>query len=190
MQARRRGGRRGGATARCRRRDGLRDVVLAILELGLGTTRRPWPPLLAWTDDTPLVGTRASPTHRGGRPRGQQALAEEALARFAERARATGTPLALRAAGLDPSAGGAGPGEQYEEALELLRPSGAVQIARAHLLYGEWLRRQPPSRGGATSCAAHDMFEALHLDAFAGARRRLRATGEHARRRQPRPSER
>ena len=165
---------------------------LAILELGLGNYEAAVAALLpAWTDDTPLVGTRALPDLIEAAVRaGRQPLAAQALARFDERARATGTPLALgllaRSAALLVAPDQAR--ETYEEALELLHPTGAgPQIARAHLLYGEWLRRQRRRREARDQLrTAHEMFEALRLDAFAErARVELRATGEHARRRQP-----
>jgi len=58
-------------------------------------------------------------------------------------------------------------------------------LARAHLLYGEWLRRQR-RRGEARGPlrTAHSMLEEMGLEAFAGrARRELQATGETARKR-------
>ena len=164
---------------------------MAILELGLGNYESAVAALLpAWTDDTPLVGTRALPDLVEAAVRsGKQPLAEQALARLEERTRATGTPLAL---GLLARSGAllAGPErarEAFEEALHLLRQTSAgPQIARAHLLYGEWLRRQRRRREARDQLrTAHEMFEAFHLDAFADrARVELRATGEHAQRRQ------
>ena len=62
-----------------------------------------------------------------------------------------------------------------------LRPD----IARAHLLYGEWLRREG-RRGDAREQlrTAHDMLAAIGMDAFAErAQRELVATGERARKR-------
>ena len=60
-----------------------------------------------------------------------------------------------------------------------------VDLARAHLLYGEWLRRER-RRGDAREHlhTAHSMLEAMGLEAFAErARRELQATGETARKR-------
>ena len=165
---------------------------LAVLELGLGNYSAALAALLpAWTDDTPLVGTRALPDLVEAAVRaGEQPLAAQALGRLDERARAAGTPLAL---GLLARSGAllAAPEqarERFEEALELLRHTGpGLHIARGHLLYGEWLRRQRRRREAREQLrTAHHMFDALHLDAFAErARLELRATGEHARRRQP-----
>jgi DNA-binding CsgD family transcriptional regulator len=170
----------------------LATSSVAILELGLGNYEAAVAALVpAWTDDTPLVGTRALPDLIEAAVRaGKAPLAAQALARLDQRARATGTPLAL---GLLARSGAllAAPEqarENYEEALQLLRPTGAgPQIARAHLLYGEWLRRQRRRREARDQLrTAHEMCEALHLDAFAErARVELRATGEHAQRRQP-----
>jgi DNA-binding CsgD family transcriptional regulator len=111
------------------------------------------------------------------------------LARFDERVRATGTPLALglRARSEALMAAQDRAQEQYEEALNLLRQTPAgPQVARTHLVYGEWLRRQRRRREAREQLrTAHEMFEALHLDAFADrARMELRATGEHAKRRE------
>jgi len=62
-----------------------------------------------------------------------------------------------------------------------LRPD----LARAHLLYGEWLRRQRRPTDARTELRrAHDMFEEMGMEGFAGrARRELQATGETRRKR-------
>ncbi|BAL89843.1 putative LuxR-family transcriptional regulator [Actinoplanes missouriensis 431] len=75
----------------------------------------------------------------------------------------------------------------YRESAGHLRRAGVrLELARTHLVYGEWLRRE--SRRG--ECrehlrTAHDMFTAMSADGFAErARRELLATGEHVRRKQ------
>jgi DNA-binding CsgD family transcriptional regulator len=60
-----------------------------------------------------------------------------------------------------------------------------AEQARSHLLYGEWLRRER-RRGDAREQlrTAHDMLDAMGMQAFAErARRELLATGETARKR-------
>jgi DNA-binding CsgD family transcriptional regulator len=75
----------------------------------------------------------------------------------------------------------------YREAVEQLGRAGVRgELARAQLVYGEWLRREN-RRGEAREHlrTAHDMFVAMSADGFAErARRELLATGEHVRRRQ------
>lgn len=72
----------------------------------------------------------------------------------------------------------------YQEALALLGDDRLVVYrARAHLLYGEWLRRQGRRREArATLRQAHGSLSALGMEAFAErAAGELRATGEQAR---------
>ena len=74
----------------------------------------------------------------------------------------------------------------YTEAIERLTHTRvAVELARAHLLYGEWLRRQPRRMDARKQLRiAHDMFTDFGMEAFAErARIELQATGEHARKR-------
>jgi DNA-binding CsgD family transcriptional regulator len=74
----------------------------------------------------------------------------------------------------------------YRESLiRLARTRLRPDLARAHLLYGEWLRRER-RRGEAREQlrAAHSMLEEMGMDTFAErARRELQATGETALRR-------
>jgi DNA-binding CsgD family transcriptional regulator len=75
---------------------------------------------------------------------------------------------------------------QYRESIARLgRTRLRIDLARAHLLYGEWLRRERRRLDAREQLrAAHDMLEAMGLAAFAErARRELRATGATARKR-------
>ncbi|GAA2118145.1 ATP-binding protein [Actinomadura napierensis] len=74
----------------------------------------------------------------------------------------------------------------YREAIErlsrtVLRP----ELARAHLLYGEWLRRDRQRTEARTHLrTAYEMFTSIGMEAFAErARRELLATGEAVRKR-------
>jgi DNA-binding NarL/FixJ family response regulator len=74
----------------------------------------------------------------------------------------------------------------YREAIDRLgRTQLRPELARAHLLYGEWLRREnrhPDAR--AELRAAYDLFTAMGVEAFAErARRELLATGDTVRKR-------
>lgn len=76
--------------------------------------------------------------------------------------------------------------DQYREAVErlsrtLMRP----ELARAHLLYGEWLRRQSRRVDARHQLrTAYEMFDAIGMTAFAErARRELLASGEKVQKR-------
>ena len=72
----------------------------------------------------------------------------------------------------------------YQESIARLgRTRARAELARAHLLYGEWLRRERRRTAARTQLrTAHEMFEAMGMKAFAErARRELKATGESAR---------
>jgi DNA-binding CsgD family transcriptional regulator len=72
----------------------------------------------------------------------------------------------------------------YREAVErLARSRGAVHLARARLLYGEWLRRENRRVDAREELrAAHEMFSGIGAEGFAErARHELLATGETAR---------
>jgi DNA-binding CsgD family transcriptional regulator len=75
----------------------------------------------------------------------------------------------------------------YVEAVERLgRTQLRPDLARAHLLYGEWLRRESRRVDARHQLrAAYDMFVGMGAEAFAErARRELVATGEKVRKRQ------
>jgi DNA-binding CsgD family transcriptional regulator len=76
--------------------------------------------------------------------------------------------------------------ELYVEAIDRLgRSQMALDLARAHLLYGEWLRRRRRRIDARKQLrTAHRLFSGFGTEAFAErARIELEATGEHARRR-------
>lgn len=115
-------------------------------------------------------------------------IAAEALERLSERTRAAGTDLALgieaRSRALV-SEGDVAEG-LYREAIERLgRTRIRLHLARAHLLYGEWLRREGRRVDAREQLrAAHDMLATRGIKAFAErARRELWATGETVRKR-------
>jgi DNA-binding CsgD family transcriptional regulator len=69
----------------------------------------------------------------------------------------------------------------YREAVDRLSRTGfRPELARAHLLYGEWLRREGRRADARAQLrTAHDMFGAIGMEAFTErARRELLATGE------------
>ena len=164
---------------------------LGVLEISLGNYGSALGCLdPAYTDDTPLVGTQALPDLVEAAVRaGRRDLAERALRRLADRATATGTPLALGLLARSRAllAAPAEARQEYEDALPLLgRTRTAPQLARAHLLYGEWLRRQRRRREARDQLrTALEMFDAMGFRCFAErARVELRATGERARKRE------
>jgi DNA-binding NarL/FixJ family response regulator len=114
--------------------------------------------------------------------------AAEALGRLTEMTRVSGTNWAL---GVEAGArallsGGPAADDLYQEAIERLGRSRVRPVlARAHLIYGEWLRRERRRVDARTQLrAAHDHFTSMGMDAFAErARTELLATGEKARKR-------
>ena len=117
---------------------------------------------------------------------GNVELARDALERLAETTQPAGTDFAL---GIEARcrallSAGAGADEQYREAIDRLRRTQLrPELARAHLLYGEWLRREGRRLDAREQLrTAHDMLATIGMEAFAErARRELIATGETVR---------
>jgi DNA-binding CsgD family transcriptional regulator len=123
---------------------------------------------------------------RTGNPR----IADDALDRLTETTRAgrTEVGLGIEACSRALLSEGEVAERHYGEAIDRLSHSRRrPELARAHLLYGEWLRRQRRRRNARDQLrTAYEMFDAMGMEAFAGrARAELRPTGERARSRRP-----
>jgi DNA-binding CsgD family transcriptional regulator len=119
---------------------------------------------------------------------GQPHLAGGALERIVETTRAAGTDWALateaRCRALLSEGDGADTDDLYHQAIEHSRSTSLrTHLARAHLLYGEWLRRQRRRREAREQLrTAFEMFNEMGIEGFASrAERELRATGERVR---------
>jgi DNA-binding NarL/FixJ family response regulator len=119
---------------------------------------------------------------------GDTELGRGALGRLADTTQPCGTDVALgieaRCRALLSESAAAD--ELYREAIErLARTQLRPELARAHLLYGEWLRRENRRVDAREQLrAAHEQFVSIGMDAFAErARKELLATGEKARKR-------
>ena len=173
-----------------RRREGVRLAVAtwasAVLNNGLGryqdalaaaqvaseSAREEWYP--RW-----VLAELIEAAVRTGTP----AAATDAYRRLAEMAEATASDWALglqaRSRALLTEGGEAE--EFYQESIEHLgRTRIRAELARAHLVYGEWLRRQRrPGDAREQLRTALDMLEAMGMEGFSErARRELWATGE------------
>ena len=166
------------------------QYALAGLELGQGNYQAALQGAVGlYEDDGPhLVNYVLSDLVEAVARCGETGLADAALGRLAERAPAAGTPLALGLLAQSRAllADDADAEPLYAEAIEHLRQCRArPQLARAHLVYGEWLRRQRRRRDAREQLrTAHEMFTSMGAGAFAErARIELLATGERARQR-------
>jgi ATP/maltotriose-dependent transcriptional regulator MalT len=119
---------------------------------------------------------------------GRATVAADALDRLSEAAEASGGEWALGVLARSRAqvSGGRQADELYRQAIERLgRTVARVDLARAHLLYGEWLageERRADAR--AQLRTAHDMFATMGVAGFTErAERELRAAGESVRKR-------
>jgi DNA-binding CsgD family transcriptional regulator len=117
---------------------------------------------------------------------GTPELAADARVHLAETARVCGTDWSVGIAARSEAllADDDRAEELYVEAVDRLgRSRIAIDLARAHLLYGEWLRRQRRRTDARSQLRlAHGLFSEFGMEAFAErARIELEATGEHAR---------
>ena len=119
---------------------------------------------------------------------GTPELAVEAHRRLLEMTRASGTDwaLGLEARSRALLSEGDVAENLYREALtRLARTRLGLDLARVHLLYGEWLRRERRRLDARTQLrTAYELFRDYGVEAFAErARLELEATGERARKR-------
>ena len=113
---------------------------------------------------------------------GEREVAAQALQRLRERTQLAGTDWAL---GVEGGAGallsqGQSAEDLYQEAIERLgRSRMKMHLARAHLLYGEWLRREHRRIDARDQLGtAHEMLDAMSADTFLNrARTELLAAG-------------
>jgi DNA-binding CsgD family transcriptional regulator len=166
------------------------NLSMAWLELGLGNYREALRAARYACAGDPLLHLNAEPELIEAAVRcGEIDSARVALERLTARAHACGTDwargLMLRSQALLAERQDA---EQlYVDAIEHLgRCLVKPQLGRAHLVYGEWLRRQRRRRDAREQLrTAFDLLSDLGADAFAErARNELLATGEHVRKRE------
>jgi RNA polymerase sigma factor (sigma-70 family) len=166
------------------------EFVKAILLNGLGRYEDALVAAKRAADDTPelfISGWALAELIEAASRSGAPGEAAAALERLTAVTAVAGTDWALgiaaRSRALLTSAGAE---PLYREAIERLgRTRLAPERARAHLLYGEWLRRQRRRVDAREQLRiAHEMFTGFGMEAFAErARIEREATGEHARKR-------
>ena len=168
----------------------LAEYAAAVLHNGLGHYDRAFAAAqrACEHDDLGLFGWALIELVEAGTRTGQPEAAATALRRLGERTRAAGSEWALgiQARSCALVSEGEAADALYREAISRLgRSRIAVHLARAHLVYGEWLRREQRRVEAREQLrAAYDMFGRFGAVAFAGrARRELQATGETVRKR-------
>ncbi|WP_407561721.1 AAA family ATPase [Streptomyces sp. 184] len=167
----------------------LAQYALAVLYNGLGDYRAALTAAAGPCDTDELEhGNLALPELIEAAVRaGEHARAGTALASLEARASASGTGWALGLLARSRALTGGGPAAEthYREAIERLGGCRmTTHLARAHLVYGEWLRRERRRREAREHLrTAHELLSGMGAEAYAArAVRELRAAGE-----QPRP---
>jgi DNA-binding CsgD family transcriptional regulator len=168
----------------------LAEYATAVLYNGLGRYREALAAAQCASehDDLGLYGWALIELVEAAARSREPQLAADALELLAERTGLSGTDWALgiearSCALLDK---GQGAEDHYLEATERLgRCRIRVHLARTHLLYGEWLRRENRRIDAReTLRTAHELFTTMGAEAFAErTARELLATGEKARKR-------
>jgi DNA-binding CsgD family transcriptional regulator len=170
----------------------LGRCIVAIADLSVGRLDAAFETALdVVADDLPFSAEMALPELIEAAVRsGRRDAAARAFTALADRASTAGTPWALgvraRCQALLDDTDSAE--DAYAEAIsQLERSRAALDLARAHLLYGQWLRRARRRVDARHQLrTAHAMFQQIGTGGFARqAAGELRASGERARSRTP-----
>ncbi|MCR2809097.1 helix-turn-helix transcriptional regulator [Microbacterium sp. zg.B185] len=185
--AARSGGRASGA-------DNMAQYALAVLHNATGNFESALVAALraAESDEFAVVGLALPELVEAASRAGRSEQARAAYEQLAGRAHASSTEWALGVAARSQAL--ITPGEDaedhYRESLDRLTGSRVIgHLGRAHLVYGEWLRREGRRREAREQLrTAHAMLTDIGAMGFADrAAKELRATGEHPRARSSRP---
>jgi tetratricopeptide (TPR) repeat protein len=121
-------------------------------------------------DDLGVLGWSLTELVEAAVRSGQPARASDALRRLSETTRASGTNWALGTGARSRALLSEGETAEnlYREAIERLgRTRMRPAVARAHLLYGEWLRREDRRRDARAQLrTAHGLFATMGIEAF------------------------
>ena len=179
-----------GVTSRGEGRGVTSQYAAAVLYNGLGHYDKALAAaeLVCEYDDIGVLGWSLAELVEAAVRSGQPARASDALQRLSETTRASGTDWALGTEARSRALLSEGQTAEncYREAIERLgRTRMRPAVARARLLYGEWLRRENRRRDARAELrTAHDLFTTMGIEAFAErARRELLATGDTVRKR-------
>jgi DNA-binding CsgD family transcriptional regulator len=181
------------STARGQRRPAdFGRYIVAVADLSATEYDAAVTALLAVVEDDPASTAEAALPElvEAASRSGNRETAAWAFKTLSERALAAGTPwaLGLRARCQALLDDGENAENGYTESIRQLKQSRAtVDLARTHLLYGQWLRRARRRRDARNQLrTAHEIFTAMGAYGFAEqAATELRATGERARARAP-----
>lgn len=164
--------------------------VTALVHNALGRYEAALPAarLVCEYDDLGIYGFALVELIEAGSRSGAHDEAAAALRRLEERTTAAGTDWALGVRAWSRALLSSGPAAEslYLEAISRLRATRiTVHLARAHLVYGEWLRREARRVDAREQLrTAHDLFRRMGTEGYAErARRELFASGETTRRR-------
>jgi DNA-binding CsgD family transcriptional regulator len=163
----------------------------SVLMNGLGRYEEALAAAVAATAGTPQIFIAAwalSELVEAATRTGNAAHARDALARLSEHTDASDADWArgIHAHSRALLSEGRAAERSYREAIDCLRRTRLrPHLARAHLLYGEWLRRENRRVDARAQLrAAHELFQTIGMEAFVErARGELLATGERVRKR-------